>query len=88
MPEVGIISVRMWVKRFAAGWQYYLMASLTLGLAPFTPEPHIWGKLRWIAGGAVGMQAIDWFDVFLHGTPWLLLIAVLLIKAFRTGKQE
>ena len=39
-----------------------LMASFTLGLAPFVPEPHLWGKLRWVAGGAHGMQAMDWWD--------------------------
>ncbi len=47
---------------------------LTLGLAPFFPEPHIWGKLRWVAGGAVGMQPMDYFDLVLHGAPWLALI--------------
>lgn len=47
---------------------------LTLGLAPFYPEPHLWGKIRWIAGGAIGMRFIDWFDVVLHGFPYLLLI--------------
>lgn len=57
-----------------------LIASLTLGLAPFFPEPHIWGKLKWMAGGAVGMQAMDWFDVVLHGTPWLLLMVALIVK--------
>ena len=51
-----------------------LVLSLTLGLAPFFPEPHIVGKIRWVMGGAVGMQAMDWFDLFLHGTPWLALI--------------
>ena len=51
-----------------------LMVSLTLGLAPFFPEPHIVGKIRWVAGGAVGMTGMDWFDLFLHGTPWLVLI--------------
>ncbi|MGB0881956.1 MAG: hypothetical protein ACPGSO_03305 [Vicingaceae bacterium] len=61
--------------------RYWLIASLTLGLAPFFPEPHIWGKLKWILGGAKGMQFMDWFDVFLHGTPWLLLIlSLFLIK--------
>jgi hypothetical protein len=55
-------------------WKYLLLLSLTLGLAPFTPEPHIWGKLKWIAGGAVGMQPMDWFDTVFHGFPWLLLI--------------
>lgn len=58
-----------------------LLACLTLGLAPFFPEPHIWEKLKWIAGGAVGMAPLDWFDVLLHGTPWVLLVAALVKKA-------
>ena len=49
----------------------WLVLSLTLGLAPFFPEPHLFGKLRWVAGGAVGMGAMDWFDLLLHGLPWL-----------------
>ncbi|MCB0397907.1 MAG: hypothetical protein KDD36_14745 [Flavobacteriales bacterium] len=64
---------------------------LTLGLAPFVPEPHIWGKIRWIAGGAVGMQFIDWFDVVLHGTPWILLLRWGVLKMtgkFRRTKAE
>ncbi|MEM8892033.1 MAG: hypothetical protein AAGD28_28910 [Bacteroidota bacterium] len=51
-----------------------LLLCLTLGLAPFTPEPHLWGKIKWIAGGAEGMGLMDWWDVILHGFPWLLLI--------------
>ena len=63
-------------------WKLFLIASLTLGLAPFR-EPHIWGKIKWILGGNAfsgedAMQAKDWFDVVLHGTPWVLL----LISAF------
>ncbi|NOQ70541.1 MAG: hypothetical protein GQ574_00980 [Crocinitomix sp.] len=54
-------------------WKFFAIASLTLGLAPFTP-PHIWGKLQWIMGGAEGMQAMDWFDFLMHGAPWFLLI--------------
>ncbi len=57
-----------------------LILSLTLGLAPFFPEPHIWGKLKWIAGGAKGMKGMDWFDVVLHGTPWVLLIVLVITK--------
>jgi len=53
-----------------------VILSLTLGLAPFFPEPHIWGKLKWFWGGAVGMQAIDYFDLIMHGFPWGLLIYV------------
>lgn len=58
----------------------WAIASLTLGLAPFSPEPHIWGKLKWIWGGAVGMQPMDWFDAFLHGTPWVLLFISLFFR--------
>ena len=57
-----------------------VLLCLTLGLAPFFPEPHIWGKLQWIAGGAKGMLLMDWFDVLLHGFPWVLLIRVTIVK--------
>ncbi|MCE2789429.1 MAG: hypothetical protein LW630_05895 [Saprospiraceae bacterium] len=55
-------------------WTFLIIASLTLGLAPFFPEPHIFGKIRWIAGGANGMQWLDWLDFFWHGLPWMLLL--------------
>lgn len=50
-----------------------VVASLTLGLAPFAPEPHVVGKIRWVLGGAVGMQPMDWGDLALHGAPWVWL---------------
>ncbi|MDP4663181.1 MAG: hypothetical protein NWS74_05920 [Salibacteraceae bacterium] len=68
------------IEKLTANIKIWAMASFTLGLAPFVPEPHIWGKLKWIAGGAVGMGPMDWFDVLLHGTPWILLILALLFK--------
>ncbi len=51
-----------------------VILSLTLGLAPFFPEPHLWGKLKWVWGGAVGMQAVDYFDLIMHGAPWVFLL--------------
>ena len=62
------------MKNIIDNWGLILLACLTLGLAPFLPEPHIWGKLKWILGGAAGMQPMDWFDLVLHGFPWVLLI--------------
>lgn len=64
-----------------------LIASLTLGLAPFNP-PHIVGKIQWVMGGAVGMKPIDWFDLLLHGSPWVYLIIsiLILIKNKRTAQ--
>lgn len=61
-------------------WKLILMGCLLLGLAPFFPEPHLLGKLRWVAGGAVGMQPMDWFDLAWHGLPWLLLLRLSILK--------
>jgi hypothetical protein len=50
----------------------FLAAALTLGLAPFVPEPHIWEKLKMLAAGELA-RPIDIFDLVLHGAPWVLL---------------
>lgn len=65
-----------------------LIAALTLGLAPFAPEPHIWANLKWIAGGAVGMEAMNWFDTLMHGTPWLLLMVWGVLRVARLAGQR
>ena len=59
----------------------FLIYSLTLGLAPFYPEPHIIGKVQWVMGGAVGMQPLDWFDFVLHGTPWVMFFGAIVWEA-------
>jgi len=61
---------------------------VTLGLAPYTPEPHIVGKLRWVAGGAVGMQAMDWFDLLMHGAPFVLLAVVVGLEIGRLSRPD
>lgn len=54
-----------------------VLICLTLGLAPFSPEPHLFGKIRWVMGGAIGMQPMDYFDLLLHGGSWVYLIWML-----------
>ena len=73
----AIVAERSWRRLLTP-----LILSLTLGLAPFSPEPHLVGKLRWLAGGAVGMGAQDYFDVVMHGAPflWLLWTAVAVLR--------
>jgi|TARA_R110002020_G_scaffold191187_1_gene390899 hypothetical protein len=73
--------------QFLNNWKHIILLCLTLGLAPFFPEPHLWGKLKWIFGGANGMQAQDWFDVFLHGLPFLLLIRIVLLKLLKSSNR-
>ena len=58
---------------FSNPW-IWLVLCITLGLAPFTPEPHVWEKIKWVVAGADGMRPIDWFDLALHGSPWIILI--------------
>ena len=74
------------VKRplFLNSWTFVIVLTVALGLAPITGEPHIWGKIRWIAGGAVGMKLIDWGDFLMHGIPWVLLVRLMIIE----GKKK
>ena len=53
-----------------------LLGALTLGLAPFVPEPHIWEKLKMLAAGSL-TRPMDIFDLAFHALPWLLLAAKL-----------
>lgn len=55
------------------GWELVILAALTLGLAPFVPQPHIVEKLRMLFKGTLS-RPIDWFDLVMHGIPWILLI--------------
>jgi hypothetical protein len=59
---------------------FLLIVSLTLGLAPFVPEPHIWEKLKMLAAGTLS-RPIDILDLLLHGTPWVLLALKLVRSA-------
>lgn len=56
----------------ALPWTLVLAVCLTLGLAPFAP-PHVVEKLRMLFAGSL-TRPIDWFDLALHGAPWLVLL--------------
>ncbi len=61
-----------------------ILAALTLGLAPFVPEPHIWEKLKMLVAGDLG-KPVDIFDLLMHAAPWLLLTAKLVGMAVQRG---
>lgn len=65
-------------------WPIAVIAALTLGLAPFVPEPHLWEKLKMLAVGTL-VRPIDWFDLVLHGLPWALLLAKLIRAGVTRG---
>ena len=68
-------------------WKLVILLCLTLGLAPFFPEPHLWGKIRWIAGGANGMGFMDWFDLVFHGFPFVFLLRLFFFKVIDLFKN-
>ena len=47
--------------------------AVVLALAPFTPEPHLWEKLKMLFAGTL-VRPIDIFDLLLHGMPLLILV--------------
>jgi hypothetical protein len=58
--------------------------ALTLGLAPFVPEPHVWEKLKMLAAGTLS-RPIDIFDLLYHAVPWVLLALKLVRMVQRRG---
>jgi hypothetical protein len=56
-----------------------LPLAVLLALAPFTPEPHLWEKLKMLADGTL-VKPIDIFDLFLHGTPLVILLLKLSVR--------
>jgi hypothetical protein len=57
-------------------WEIAILLVLSIGLVPYKP-PHIWEKLLMLSQGTL-KRPMDWFDLLLHGTPWLILV----LKAF------
>ena len=60
-----------WLDRIP--YMYIAPLAIFLALAPFSPEPHLWEKLKMLSAGTL-VRPIDIFDLFLHGTPLLVLI--------------
>lgn len=66
----------MWEMLEQLPLSYAVIFAATLGLAPFTPEPHIWEKLKMIKAGTL-KRPIDIFDFLLHAAPFVVLVAKL-----------
>lgn len=52
-------------------WWAITIGIATLGLAPFSPEPHIWEKLKMLTAGTL-VRTLDIFDLIYHAVPWLI----------------
>ena len=65
----------------------FILLALTLGLAPFVPEPHVVEKIRMLADGSLS-RPIDIFDLLLHGTPWVLLVTKIVMQLKAKDEPE
>jgi hypothetical protein len=70
--------VLIWIQSLPVS--LLVILCLTLGLAPFVPEPHVWEKLKMLAAGNLS-RPVDIFDLLLHGLPFVLLALRLIIPA-------
>jgi len=59
-------------------WVFLIPAAVLFALTPFRPEPHLLEKLRMLGDGQL-IRPVDIFDLFMHGTPLLLVIGKLLL---------
>ncbi|MEA1890771.1 MAG: hypothetical protein U9N50_13480 [Pseudomonadota bacterium] len=59
-----------WIDKLS--WPVVIVITATLGLAPFSPQPHVVEKLAMLLNGTLS-RPIDIFDLLLHGTPWVFL---------------
>ena len=67
-----------WIDKLS--WPVVIVIAATLGLAPFSPQPHVIEKIAMLLNGTLS-KPIDIFDLLLHGTPWVLLV----VKLAREG---
>ncbi len=75
------VGLLLWLDRIPL--TALVIAALALGLAPLTPEPHLWQKLKMLANGTLS-RPIDIFDLVMHASVPLLLV-VRLIRMVRSG---
>ncbi len=62
-----------------------LVLCLTLGLAPFVPEPHVWEKIKMLLAGTL-TNSVDVLDLAMHGLPFVLLLLKLILSNLKIPK--
>lgn len=60
-------------------WLIVIILCATLGLAPFTPQPHIVEKFVLLIDGELN-SFVDIFDFLLHLSPFILLLAKIILR--------
>ena len=69
-----------WLDRIP--YTMLVSVAILLALVPFSPESHLWEKLKMLFAGTLS-RPVDIFDLILHGTPLVLLLLKLSLDARR-----
>jgi len=69
-----------WLDRIP--YSMIIPLALFLAFAPFSPEPHLWQKLKMLMDGAL-VKPVDIFDLFMHAAPLVLLV----LKLAKTSRS-
>jgi len=63
------------------------VVAVMLALIPFDPEPHLLEKLRMLSHGEL-TKPLDIFDLFMHGTPLVLVFIKLFVLKKKSGEES
>lgn len=65
-----------------------VFVAVIMGLAPLMPQPHVVQKLMMLFDGRLN-NAVDIFDLFVHGTlPCLLVVKLAVTASVSRGKPR
>lgn len=62
-------------------WWLVIVLSITLGLAPFSPQPHLFEKLQILSRGEL-KHLVDIFDLLFHASPFALIFLKIFYRFF------
>jgi hypothetical protein len=68
-------------------WTFLVPIAVVLGLAPFSPEPHLFEKLRMLVNGQL-RKPLDIFDLCMHGAPLMLIFFKLMLSRTAPAKGK
>jgi hypothetical protein len=63
-------------------WWVVLILCATLGLSPYQPEPHLVDRFRWAYYGGEGMHLLDYIDLLMHASPFVLLLRLVVLIVY------
>ena len=64
---------------------FLIIAAVVMALLPFGETPHLWQKLMLLKDGYLH-NAMDWFDLLLHGGPAVGVVVLLAVRAVKTRR--